>query len=127
MKKNMHSSHDMARFSVQKHKSNEIFLNNIWTEVKEIKADLKQYTFHLKMKCVDISDFFPLESDRKLEEFLDKSHEDWESRKTSFMTFYTMLLVTKRRGLLVRYCTSCSLGISLGSTNGQCLEGRTGL
>ena len=80
----MHSSHDMARFSVQKHKSNEIFLNNIWTEVKEIKADLKQYTFHLKMKCVDISDFFPLESDRKLEEFLDKSHEDWESRKTSF-------------------------------------------
>lgn len=89
----------MNRFGIQKHKSNEVLLQTILDEVRDVKRDMKQYTFHLKMKYVDISDFFPLESDEKLEEFLDKTHEEWESRKTSFYDLLYNAVTDKRKRL----------------------------
>ena len=59
--------------------------------LKEIKEDLKQYTFHQKMDTNDVSDFFPIKSEESLKSFLDRKHQDWNARKHGF---YHLLFTT---------------------------------
>lgn len=60
----------------------------------EIKEDMKQFTFHLRMETCDMSDFFPLKDHDTLNRFLDKSHEDWTMRRKGF---YHLLFTTVTR------------------------------
>lgn len=99
MKYNMKSSHDLARFCAEKHKLNETLLRTVLKEIREIKADLRHQSFHSKMNRVDISYFFPLESDEKLEEFMDRTHVDWESRKNSFYDLLYNAVTDQRKRL----------------------------
>lgn len=99
MKTNMQMSHDLSRFGNEKHKTNESLLKILLSEVKQIKSDMTKYTFRLHMNCVDIAKFFPLESDDKLEEFMDRSHEDWDARKNSFYDMLYNTVTTKRKRL----------------------------
>ena len=49
------------------------------------------------MSGCDISEFFPVETQRQLELFMDRDHPEWEDRKADFFYFlYTIASDTKK-------------------------------
>ena len=82
------------------------------SEVMEIKATLYQMasqldavcsqvqtaTFITNMKGCDISEFFPVEKIQQIELFLDRSHPEWENRKTEFYHFLYTIASKEKRG-----------------------------
>lgn len=53
-------------------------------ETKEVKKQLVQYNYHVRMDTVDISHFFPLQSDEDLKTFMLQDQEWNQRRKESF-------------------------------------------
>lgn len=49
-------------------------------ETKEIKQHLLEYNCHMRMDTVDVSDYFPLNSDEQLQQFM-KHDDEWNKRK----------------------------------------------
>lgn len=49
-------------------------------ETKEIKTCLLEFNFHIRMDTVDISDYFPLQTDEQLSRFM-KADDEWNQRK----------------------------------------------
>ena len=74
----------MGTFSVDKHKGHEQMLNLIYGEIKELRSEMKVHNFHMKMRTVDLCEFFPVENDEQIEAFLDRNHDDWISRQNTF-------------------------------------------
>ena len=61
MKRNVKGTFDNTELSMTKKEGNEIL-----SVMKEIRDDIKRCSFHVKMDCTDISEFFPLENDATL-------------------------------------------------------------
>ena len=57
-------------------------------ETKEMKHHLIQYNFHLRMDTVDISPFFPLQSNEDLNKFLQRD-EEWIQRKKEIISSFS--------------------------------------
>lgn len=53
-------------------------------ETKEIKQNLIQYNYHLRMDTVDVSHLFPLQTDDDVREFL-RNDQEWNQRKKVFV------------------------------------------
>lgn len=67
MHRNSKGANEISRLGLNKQDLTEIGVQSVLEIVKEIRNDVKQYTFHVRMDCTDISDFFPLENDESLE------------------------------------------------------------
>lgn len=72
MRRNMHSTNDCVRFNREKLVSNEYSMKMVVDMLREIKQDMSQFTYHVKMDSVDVSEFFPLRSATCLEKFFDR-------------------------------------------------------
>lgn len=55
-------------------------LLQILSESKEIKKSIMEYNFHLKMDNVDLSEYFPFNTDGDLNRFM-RNDEGWNQRK----------------------------------------------
>lgn len=91
MRRNMFNTNDIVKSHLDKLGCNETYLKNIISMMMEIKDDMKQFSFHMRMDSIDISEFFPLKSDDDLKRFMDKSHEEWPLRRRGF---YHLLYTT---------------------------------
>ena len=91
MKRNIHNSSDTGKCCLEKLKCNEYYTQEVLGHIKDIKRDLLQFTFHMKMDTVDLSQFFPLQSHEPLLEFMNRGHEDWNLRRKGF---YHLLFTT---------------------------------
>lgn len=94
----MFATNNIAKANFDKLSSFEYNLKNMMQMLKEIKEDMRQYSFHMKMDCTDLSDFFPLKTDDDLKKFFDKDHEDWNLRKRGFHhLLYTTVTNQKKK------------------------------
>lgn len=94
----MHNTNDIVRLLQQKFDSNSVIMNAVVQMLKEIKVDMKQYTYHMRMDCVDVSEFFPLSDATDLARFMDRSHKEWDLRRKGFYhLLYTTVTNKKRR------------------------------
>ena len=88
------------------------FTQATYTEVMEIKATLSEVataldavrsqvetaTFVTNMKGCDISEFFPVERMEQIELFMDRSHPEWENRRTEFYYFLYTIASNVQKG-----------------------------
>ena len=72
MRRNMHSTNDCVRFNREKLVNNEYSMKIVVDMLKDIKQDMKQFTYHVKMDSVDVSEFFPLKNEDSLEKFFNR-------------------------------------------------------
>ena len=91
MRRNVHANAETGRSSHGKLTTNEVNMNLVIGMLKEIKDDMKQYLFHMRMDCVDVSVFFPLKDDESLRNFMDRDHAEWHLRQKGF---YHLLFTT---------------------------------
>ena len=98
MRRNVHSTNDIARSSHEKIVSNEKNMKDVLDMLKEIKDDMRQYNFHMKMDTADVGKYFPLDCDKDLQEFMDRSNNGWQSRMKGFHhLLFTTITKNKRR------------------------------
>lgn len=94
----MHSTSDCVRANYGKLQTNEKLMFEALDMLKDIKADMKKYIFHMNMESQDISEFFPLKNAGDLERFMDRGHKDWQERKTGFYhLLYTTISPCKKK------------------------------
>lgn len=55
---------DTLRANFEKLKCNEYYMKMVMVMLKEIKSDMKQFTFHMRMDSTDLSEFFPLKNEQ---------------------------------------------------------------
>lgn len=77
-------SYNIEKKCLDKLICNEYNMKTILSLLKEIKDDMKELTYHRKMDSVDLSVFFPVDSDEDLNNFLNRDHEDWAARRKAF-------------------------------------------
>ena len=93
----MHCTNDCVRFNREKLIKNESSVKAILEMLREMKTDMGQFFFLMKMDSVDISEYFPLSDSKTLEEFFDWDHEDWPLRQKGFYhPLYTTVTRSKR-------------------------------
>ena len=74
------------------------YLYNLASRLDSICLQVQKSTFQNNMKGCDISDFFPVENNEKLELFMDRDHPEWESRKTEFYNFLFSVATNIKKG-----------------------------
>lgn len=98
MRRNVHSTNDIARSNHERLMSTEQSMKTIIDMLKEIKEDMRQYNFHLKMETADVGKFFPLSCDEDLQDFMDRKHPEWPKRMKGFYhLLFTTVTKNKRR------------------------------
>ena len=98
MRRNVHGTYDIVRSNNDKLVNNECDMKNLISMVKDVKEDMKKYTFHMRMDYCDVGQFFPLQSDQDLQKFMDRQHPDWHLRMKGFNhLLYTTVTKNKRR------------------------------
>lgn len=89
--RDLQNTNDLCRSNFESHKCNEFSNKTVIGMLSAIQKDMKQFSFHMRMDTVDVSEFFPLESNAQLQRFLDRSHEEWPLRRRGF---YHLLFTT---------------------------------
>ena len=76
----------------------------VYPQLDAIRDQVQKATFNTVMQGTDISEFFPVETNQKLQLFMDREHVEWESRKNEFYNYlYTVASTIKKgfaRGLI---------------------------
>ena len=72
MRRNMHSTNDCVRFNREKLVSNEYSMKIVVDMLMEIKQDMRQFTYHVKMDSIDVSEYFPLRTTACLQKFINR-------------------------------------------------------
>lgn len=65
--------------------------------LQEIKDEIRQFSYHMRMDTNDVSDFFPLKDPGSLSAFMDKTHPDWDARKHGFYHLLFTTLTNKKK------------------------------
>ena len=73
-------------------------INRIESNLEAVSGQVQKSTFKTVMSGCDISEFFPVEKKEQLELFMDREHQQWESRKTEFYYFLYTIASTNKRG-----------------------------
>ena len=98
MRRNCHGTNDIVRSNHSKLEVNEYNMKSVMVMLKEIKTDMRQFTFHMRMDTCDLGSFFPLKNDTDLQSFMDRTHPDWPLRMRGFYhLLFTTVTKTKRR------------------------------
>lgn len=91
-------SHEISRACLEKHNCSEYYMKTMLAMVREIKDDMKQFTFHMRMDSVDLSEFFPLNTDDDVKRFMDRDDEEWPLRRRGFYhLLYTTVTTQKKK------------------------------
>lgn len=96
MKRNTQGTYDTVRSVHDKVRRNESDTKMVIDLLREIKSDMRQFTFHMRMDSVDLSEYFPLRNDKDLDRFMNREDEEWPLRRRGF---YHLLFntVTKQK------------------------------
>lgn len=62
-------------------------LSKIESNLESLAIQVQRATFQKAMSGCDISEFFPVEKQEQLEDFMDREHPQWEERKAEFYNF----------------------------------------
>lgn len=73
------------------------FVRVMASRLDDITSMVEKATFQSVMQGADISEFFPVERNDQLDDFMDRTHPDWPSRRCEFYNFlYTVVSDCKR-------------------------------
>lgn len=98
MCRQVQGSLDLGRASFEKAKCNEYSMKTVISYLTELKNDMKEFSYYMKMDSTDMSDFFPLRTAEDLQRFMDKSHEEWPLRRKGFNhLLYTCVTKSKKK------------------------------
>lgn len=98
MRRNIHSTNDIVRSNHERLLCNEQTNKIVIEMLKDIKEEMRQYNFHIKMETADVGKYFPLDCDEDLQEFMDRGHPEWPSRMKGFYhLLFTTVTQKKRR------------------------------
>ena len=98
MKQNVQYTSDAIRSNHDRLRCHDFSMKTVLTMLKEIKTDIAQFSFHMKMDTVDLSNFFPLKTAEDLKSFMDREHEDWPMRRRAFHhLLYTTVTKNKKK------------------------------
>ena len=101
LRKNVINVIEIARSNHEKLKCNDYYMRKILSMLLEVKEDMQQYTYHMKMDTSDVSEFFPLKDECSIKQFMDRNHTDWDTRKHGFYhLLYTT--ITKKKTQFAR-------------------------
>ena len=64
-------------------------LAQIQSKIESLSQKIDSATFQTVMQSADISEFFPVENNEQLENFMDRANPEWPSRRSGF---YNLLL-----------------------------------
>lgn len=70
----------------------------IETQLEAVSAQIHKATFNAVMTGCDLSEFFPVERKEQLEQFMDRSHPEWNNRKAEFYHFLYTIASKNKRG-----------------------------
>ena len=96
MKRNSQGTYDTVRSVHDKAQTNESNMLTVISMLKEIKSDMMQFNYHMRMDSADLSEFFPLADDNSLQKFMNRDDDQWPLRRRGF---YHLLFntVTKQK------------------------------
>lgn len=104
MRRNHENTNEIVKYN---HSDLQMVKENIKAlhdKIDDISYHVKRATFQELMNDVDISEFFPIESSKQLEDFMNREHADWPARKREFYNYlYNGLIDDKKaftKGLL---------------------------
>lgn len=95
--RNMQGFQDTNQANFNNGKSIATDVKILLKHVVDIKKDFRQHKYHMEMQNVDLSEYFPLESDHQLQRFLDKTDGEWEERKKGFYQLLYNAVTTKKK------------------------------
>lgn len=67
-------------------------------QVYDLAIQMKKATFHTLMDTVDLSEFFPVEREAQLEDFMDRTHVDWPARRREFYNYMFNCITPGKKG-----------------------------
>lgn len=73
-------------------------LSGLESKLEEMCTQVHKATFQTCMQGADISEFFPVENNNKLEAFMNRDHPEWPSRKSEFYNFLYTIASTGKKG-----------------------------
>ena len=98
LRKNVINLIEIGRSNHEKLKCNDYYMKTILSMLQDVKGDMRQYIFHMKMGVTDVSEFFPIKSDSSLKRFMDRENPDWEARKHGFYhLLFTAITKAKKK------------------------------
>lgn len=98
MRKNLENTNAFCQATHKDVQDIKATLARIESHLESIGIQVQTATFHTTMKGCDISEFFPVEKKEQLESFMDRTHPEWESRKTEFYSFLYTIASNNKRG-----------------------------
>ena len=73
-------------------------ISEILIKLEGIGRQVHKATFNSVMSGADISEFFPVEKNDQIEQFMDRNHPEWTSRKQEFYHFLYTIASDNKKG-----------------------------
>ena len=91
MRRNLENTHGFAQATHTEVLQLKATITRIESQIEGLSAQVHKATFKTVLSDCDLSEFFPVETQEQLHQFMDRDHKDWECRK---MEFYHFLYTT---------------------------------
>ena len=98
LRRNLENTHGFAQATHTEVVQLRAAITRIESQLQGLSAQIHKATFKTVLSECDISEFFPVERHEQLEQFMDRGHKDWESRKTEFYHFLYTTATTIKKG-----------------------------
>ena len=98
MRRNLENTNGLAQASYKEILEIKKHLSAIEHRLEAISTQVHRSTFQTLMTGCDLSEFFPVETNKQLELFMDRQHPDWESRKIEFYHYLYTISSQVRKG-----------------------------
>ena len=94
MRRNLENTNGLAQANHREILLIKTSLAQLHSKIESLSIQVQKATFQSVMQTSDISEFFPVESNDQLEQFMDRNHPEWPSRRAEFYNF--LLTVTSK-------------------------------
>ena len=100
LRRNLENTHGFSQATHKEVLELKSRISTIESLLQDISSQIHKATFKTLMNGdeVDISDFFPVESKEKLEEFMDRGHPQWNARKQEFYHLLYTIATKQKKG-----------------------------
>lgn len=99
MRRNLENTHGFAQAIHKEVLDLKARITKIESLLQGVSEQIHKATFKTLMNDdVDISEFFPVESEEKLQQFMDRDHPQWNARRNGFYQFLYTVATNNKKG-----------------------------
>ena len=98
LRRNLESTYGFAQAIHKEVVDLRVMISQLQSKLEAMGKQVERATFLTVMSGPDVSVFFPVESNEQLNQFMDRGHQDWESRKTAFYHFLFTVASNIKKG-----------------------------